>query len=280
VGTILGIALAQAHAGNVAGAERVRNAALAIVESQLTAVRASRGALTASDPVGLVPALRTAAVQGIRALSAAKDANTSEIVRGFLQRLLARTDAADGFPATLAAQLSLSGETLSVADRRQLVWDCGARAIELNDRLGLRQVQQDFRHVLPADTPSVELAGRLVQLAAVARPSRAEALWGWYEQRCGDDQALPLTAMRIGASALTVGHASLALVVALRLRAEDSDAWAAHFGERSVAEAEKLSDELYGQLLGADPQRALEDFARFVGTVTSAIEFPASEAGV
>ncbi len=275
MGTILGIAVTQAQAGNVAGAERVRDAALTVLDLHLGAVRSSRGRLTEGESVGLVPALSTAAVQGIRALAVADDANTREIVLGFLQRVLTMTDTADGFSATLGAQLSLSGEGMSTSTTHQLLWDCGVRALELDDTLGLEQVRQHIVQLLPLDRRGVELGGRLVQFAALTRPRRAEALWRWHEQRGGDQEAFALTAIRIGASALTVGDASLALLVALRLRTTNADDWVAYFDGRAVAETESFADKLYGRLLGADPQIALQDFARFMGRAATAVEMPA-----
>jgi hypothetical protein len=84
----------------------------------------------------------------------------------------------------------------------------------------------------------------------VAQPFRAEGLWEWHEERCGDVDVFGLSALRIGATALIVGHATLALRVALRLRDGNVEVWTSFFEDEMNAEAEKIRDELYGQLLG------------------------------
>jgi hypothetical protein len=276
VGTLLGVAVAQARAGNAAGGDRVRDTLLAILDLHMSAVRAARGKLDGSESVGLIPPLRTAAVQAIRDLAAAPDANTHELVLGFLQRLLSLTDAADAFVATLAAQLGSTRTTLPVSTKLQLLWDCGARAIETGDELGLAQVRGQIARSLEREDRSVELGGRLVQFAALARANRAEGLWRWHVERAGAEERFTLSAMRIGASALNVGDASLALLVALKLRdlGTNADAWVAYFEDQEVAEGEKVIDQLYGGLLGADPQFALQEFARFVGRTAQAVRSP------
>jgi hypothetical protein len=80
--------------------------------------------------------------------------------------------------------------------------------------------------------------------------------------------------MRIGASALSVGYASLALTVALRLRGHDPNEWVAYFEQANVADTETAKDQLYGHLLGGDPQFALQEFARFMGEACNAVAEP------
>jgi hypothetical protein len=77
--------------------------------------------------------------------------------------------------------------------------------------------------------------------------------------------------MRIGASALRVGYASLALTVVLSLRNHDSAEWVAYFERDTVADEEQTHDQLYGHLLGPDPQLALQDFVRFLGAANKAV---------
>jgi hypothetical protein len=271
VGILLDMATTQARAGNVAGAERVRDAALSLLLLHLRGVRSSRGLPESDEPIGLIPALRTAAVQSVRALTDAPDANTREILLGFLQRLLELTDTADGFAATLAIQLGLLEQPLRETTTHQLLWDCGARAIEVDDGLGLRAVREQIERLLGHERRGVELGGQLVQLAAITRADRARALWRWHERRCREHKYFPLTAMRVGASALSVGNASLALTVALSLRGHDADEWLAYFEKAETADAETVSDQVSGHLLGADPQFALQEFTRFLGGATAAV---------
>jgi hypothetical protein len=99
---------------------------------------------------------------------------------------------------------------------------------------------------------------------------------GVAEERHGSTESFPLTAIRIGASALRVGYASLALAIALRLRDHDSEQWIAYFEQDVVADEEQTRDQLYGHLLGPDPQLALLDFARFMGDATKAVNMRAA----
>jgi hypothetical protein len=89
IGALLSLANAQARAGNVAGAERVRESLLELLRLHLRGVRSSRTLHDPEEQVGLIPALRTLAVQGIRALADSDDANTRELNLGLLQRTLA-----------------------------------------------------------------------------------------------------------------------------------------------------------------------------------------------
>jgi hypothetical protein len=268
---LLGVASAQSAGGNLSGAEQVRERALELIDLHLRAVRARRGS-NEEESIGMVPALRTAAVQGLGLLNAAGDPNSREVMLGFLHRLLALTDAADGFGTLLASQLAFTGERPSVDIVRQLLWDCGSRAIEVNDELALREVQQQVDRLLSREEGDISLGGRLAQFAAVTRPRRADELWRWHAGRTSTESTFPLTAIRVGASALLVGNASLALTAALALRTSNAKAWEDWFEQRDVADRETVNDQLYGRLLGADPQYALQEFVRFMARAVAAVK--------
>jgi hypothetical protein len=278
-GVLLGVSATQAALGNQAGAEEIAERALGLLDVHLTGIRAARGPVDEDESVGMIPALRTAAVQALRLHAAAADANSREVLLGFLQRLLELTDAADGFPATLAFQLGMQKPDLARPYVRQLLWDCGCRALETDDTASRRAVGEQIARRLGTERDAIELSGHLVQFATATQPQVAEREWARHVALAAQDrQGLELTGVRAGATALWLGDSSLAMTVALELRDLDVPAWRTHFEDRQVADSETLNSELYGQLLGSDPQRALQDFVDFTGRITDAVPAPAGSA--
>jgi hypothetical protein len=273
VGVLIGIAAAQAATGNQGGAQRIRDATLRLLKLHLGGMRASRDRnREREDTVGMAGVLRVSAVQALRLLDSPVDANTKEVLTGFLQRLLDLTDLADGFAVSLAGQLGRSGQKLGDSLISQLLWDCAVQALRVDDELGLRQVREQVNRLGGSAEWAVDLGGRIVQLAAVTRPPRAEHLWRWHHERAAQAQLFPLTAMRIGASALRVGNASLALTVALALRGNEPDKWRTYFDDFETADGETTRDLLYGTMLGADAQFALLEFVGFVDGAVRAVK--------
>lgn len=272
VGVLIGIAAAQAEAGNQAGAGRIRDATLKLLEVHLDAMRASRDrGSDREEIVGMAAVLRVSAVQALRLLGGPLDANTREIFTGFLQRLLEITDRADGFSTALASQLGRSGAQLEDTLTAQLLWNCAVQALRVDDDFGLQQIREQVERLGASAEWAVDLGGRIVQLAAITWPSQAEHLWDWHLQRVGEETLFPLTAMRVGASALRVGNASLALTVALALRGHDAAKWREFFDDHSTADRETVRDDLYGSMLGPDAQFALLEFVDFFGRSIRAV---------
>lgn len=268
-GLLLTLAASEAAAGNIGGAQRVRDGTLRLLELGLEAMRDARGGRP-DQTVGLMPALRTAAVQSLRLL-ATGDANSVEVTQSFLERLLDLTDTADAFAPTLLAQLRLTDPKPREGRMINLLWHCGVRVLRHDDTLGLFEIRDVLPEVLTDRQAATDLASRLVQLGAVTRPSRAEQLWDWYAEEFGREATFTLGAMRVGATALLAGNASLALTVALRISSFDANALEAHYGKDEIVEREELRDRFYGTLLGPDAQFALQEFARFTGATKAAI---------
>lgn len=272
VGVLIGIAAAQAEAGNQGGAGRIRDATLKLLEVHLDAMRASRDrGSDRGETVGMAAVLRVSAVQALRLLSGPLDANTREILTGFLQRLLEITDRADGFSTALASQLGRSGAQLEDTLTAQLLWDCAVQTLRVDDDFGLQQIREQVERLGGSAEWAVDLGGRIVQLAAITWPSEAERLWEWHIQRVAKETIFPLTAVRVGASALRVGNASLALTVALALRGQDAAKWREFFDDHSTADRETVRDDLYGSMLGPDAQFALLEFVDFFGRSVKAL---------
>jgi hypothetical protein len=264
VGVLVGILAGQAEMGNQGGAGRIRDATLKLLEIHLDAMRASRDrGAKQEDTVGMAAVLRVSAIQALRLLSERPDANTREILTGFLQRLLEITDRADSFSSAIATRLGRHGAKLDDGLTSQLLWDCAVQALTVNDDFGIQQIKEQVERLGGTDEWSVDLGGRIVQLAAVTWPTQGERLWDWHLQRVGGEAIFLLTAMRIGASALRVGNASLALAVALHLRGHDANKWRAFFDDHPTAGRESVRDDLYGAMLGPDAQFALLEFVDF-----------------
>jgi hypothetical protein len=215
--------------------------------------------------------LRVSAVQALRLLGGPLDANTREILTGFLQRLLEITDQADGFSTALATQLGRPAQQLDDALTAQILWDCAVQALRVDDDFSLQQIREQVARLGGSAEWAVDLGGRIVQLAAIAWPSEAERLWEWHLQRVAKEAIFPLTAIRVGASALRVGNASLALTVALALRGHDAAKWREIFDDHSTADRETVRDDLYGSMLGPDAQFALLEFVDFFGRSVKAL---------
>jgi hypothetical protein len=264
VGVLIGITATQAEAGNQGGAGRIRDATLKLLEVHLDAMRASRDrGSKREETVGMAAVLRVSAVQALRLLGGPLDANTREILTGFLQRLLEITDQADGFSTALATQLGRRAQQLDDALTAQLLWDCAVQALRVEDDFSLRQTREQVEHLGGSAEWAVDLGGRIVQLAAITWPSEAERLWEWHLRRVAKETIFPVTAIRVGASALRVGNASLALSVALALRNHDAAKWREFFDDHSTADRETIRDDLYGSMLGPDAQFALLEFVDF-----------------
>lgn len=274
VGVLLGLSLTLARDGNVAGAESVATALLRLMRIHLDAMRGARGETPDEGTIGLVPILRTAAVQSLRLLEDAYDANRREVILGLIDRLLWVTNNADAFPAFLATQTRVASNVSP--DRGSalelLLWSSGTRAIETGDEVGLRAVQDEIARGL-AVYPSFDLlSGTLLQFAALNRPNTAERYWKWHLDRVGVDTARRcLVAIRAGASALLAGGATVATLISLDLPRLNAQVWREYFEDRAVADRETVRSNLYGELLGADPQQALEDFVSFAGRAQGAV---------
>jgi hypothetical protein len=189
----------------------------------------------------------------------------------FLQRLLEITDRPDGFAVQLVGQLGDERKLPDAALVRQLLWDCAAQAIRIDDGLALEAIRRKVEGLEGSDDSMIELSGRIVQLAAANTPQRAEELWEWHTGWASDKPEFGLTAMRVGASSLRVGHATLALKTAIALRGDDIAAWRTYFESDGAAASEAIRDQLYGFLLGEDAQHYLLEFVDFAESVVTVI---------
>jgi hypothetical protein len=273
-GVLLGLASALANEGNVAGAESISTALLRLAHIHLRAMRTARGDTSDRETIGLVPVLRAVAVQSVRLLDDAPDPSRRDVILGLLDRLLWITDGADSFPASLATQArSVAGVSRDHGFALELLlWSCGTRAVETGDELGLRAVQDEIVRRMAAYPGFAGLSGRILQFAALNRAGTAERYWTWHRQHIGlDGVERCRIAIRAGASAFVAAGATLATLIALDLPRLDFQGLYEFFDDRSVADREAAASNLWGQLLGADPQKALQDFVRFCGRAQQAV---------
>jgi hypothetical protein len=147
------------------------------------------------------------------------------------------------------------------------MWDCGRRAVELGDRV-IRTLWWEAVVRLARDGQRrervIEMAGRVVQYASLLDSPGTEQTWQRLlremEPAEPRDQAV---VVRVGASALLVGHVSMALLVARCLPAEAWPRAAGLYDRPEMLEYESVSDKMYGHLLGPQADLALNEFVRF-----------------
>ncbi len=160
-----------------------------------------------------------------------------------------------------------------------LAWDAAQYALDVDDRFGLRTVRRELERQVGANvnrSGALDAAARIAQLAAFVRHERAVGDYRWFRRLAGsgaDDAATARLSLRVGGSAPLAGHLSLALEVALDLHDGfvDLDALDAFLERPEVADTERVHSDLHHAILGADPQYALQQFARFARDASRAI---------
>jgi hypothetical protein len=257
-----------AEAGNEPGASRVARRAVDVLHAHLRELEHARGPLPDGGIGAPVGVARTAALALSRALARADDPASREVLTGLAQRALPGCTQGDSFLAVLIGQVATFGDgegDPELAER--LLWDCGRRTVELADpvitRLWWESVARLARNQARHESV-LTMAGRVVQYASVVNSPGTERAWERLQRALDParprDQAI---IVRVGGSALLVGHVSLALVVA---RSLPEDAWPraeARNQDPAMLEYETVSDQIHGHLLGPQADVTLGDFVRF-----------------
>lgn len=255
-----------AEGGNEPGASRVARRAVEVLHAHLRALEHARGPLPDREIGAPVTAARTAALALSRALARADHPASREVLTTLAQRALSVCTQGDSFLAVLIGQLAGFGDDGGDPElATRLLWDCGRRTMELGDQVITRLWWESVvRLARAAQRENVlEMAGRVTQYASVLDSPGIEQTWRRLLQELDPAQTHDQSIIvRVGASALLVGHVSLALVVA---RCLPEGAWAHMEGlyERpAMLDYESASDKMYGHLLGPQSDLALGEFLR------------------
>ncbi len=267
IGALVELTSRLAEAGNEAGASRVARRAVEVLHAHVGALERARGPLPTGEVGAPVGAARAAALAVSRALQRGEHPATREVMTGLVQRALPGCTRGDSFLATLIEQLASFGSPDGDPDLAQrLLWDCGRRTVQLEDRVIARlwweAVVRLARDEERRDSV-IEMAGRVVQYASLIDSADAERAWGRLRGFLRPEQTRDqLIAVRIGASALLVGQVSLAVLVARFLAPAAWSSLATIYEQPTMLDWESASDQLYGHLLGAAPDLTLGEFVR------------------
>jgi hypothetical protein len=275
-GVLVSLAAQLAKEGNSAGAKRVAEQLAELVEVHLAAVRRSRGQAVQRHDVLPQPLLGTVVQQALSESRRDTTGDAMGVIGEILERVAQVTDRADTFAGLLAARLGVAYPAPDELPdfQQQVIWLAGLTALECEDSLGMSMVNERLgEHLKNQDQASkgTELAARLVQAAVWIAQARAADLYQWFGEHTEVGYVRLIGQLRIGAAALMAGHISLALNVAIDLRASDFDKLDAHLERREVAAHEQLESDLFHRLLGEDAQFNLQNFVRFAKQAAPAV---------
>jgi hypothetical protein len=268
IGALIELTSRLAEAGNEPGASRVAHRAVEVLHAHLGALHVACGAVPTGDVGAPVGVARSAALALSHALAGAEHPASREVLSGLAQRALPGCTQGDSFLAVLIGQLATFGDPEGDPGLAQnLMWDCGRRAVELGDRVIMRLWWESVALLArngPRRGAVLQMAGRVVQYASVLDSPSTESAWQRLlkELDLADTQQ-QLIVMRVGASALLVGNVSMALLVAHSL---PNGAWTGVeqlYKRPEMIDYETTSDQVYGHLLGAQADLALNDYVRF-----------------
>jgi hypothetical protein len=260
-----------AESGNEAGASRAAVRTVELLEGHLRGLEHGRGELPEGETGAPVVVSRTASLAIGRAMRRAEHPAVREVMSALIRRSLSVCTSGDPFLGTMVGELDprRSQAQLLVLD---LLEECGRAAVRLGDRV-VRDRWWEMITELARDEAlqrnARAAAGRMVQYSVLVASRTAEANWTRLAALLRDtDSNDIMTAARFGATALAIGQPSLSVLTARWL---PHDTWGRldqRYKSHEHMEWEKAHDQLYGHLLGAQPEAALEGFVRLGRAVT------------
>jgi hypothetical protein len=271
IAALIDLVLRLGEGGNEPAAARVARRAVELLDGHRGALEEVRGPVPrdVGAPVGVS---RTAALSAVNALARTRHPAAREALTGLIERALPKSERGDAFLLVVLARV---GDLLpdSLADAHTLIWHCGCRAVEIDDRLALRlwwDAVRSAMQIAASREQTLTLAGRVIQYAVLV--DSPLAVGGW-DQLSGMLSAVATgeqrIAIRAGASALLVGSTSFALRIALWLKGHAAwPGWQTYFQRAAVADYETAADQAYGHLLGPNVDSTLQDFVAFGQAVT------------
>lgn len=260
-----------AESGNEAGASRAAVRTVELLEGHLRGLERGRGKLPEAETGAPVVVSRTASLAIGRAMRGAEHPAAQEVMSALIRRSLSVCTSGDPFLGIMIGELDPrhSQAQLLVLD---LLEECGRAAV----RLGDRAVRGRWWEIMAELTDDQSLqrnaraaAGRMVQYSILVDSRTAEANWTRLAALLHDNDGQDImTAARVGASALAVGQPSVSVLTARWL---PDNAWEwldGRYKSEQHMQWEKARDQMYGHLLGAEPEAALEGFLRLGRAIT------------
>lgn len=273
VGILVELMTRQAAAGNEAGGHRIADSAVGLLETHLDGIEVGRANSGAGGPV---PALRTAAISVSYAFLRSDHPGEREVLHRFVRRLLPACGPGDPFCITLLAELKRVAPTRpESADA--LLWELGVRTAHLADPVLTRSWLMAFASLAPdsgdAGSPNaIDVAARVTALACYTDADVAHELLRALVPRLDLDSPEDVVGLlRIGAASVRSGALSVSLEVALECRGLDIGIWDQWASDHNLMRSEVLRNEMYGAILGPDPQRVLQRFLAFAKNLPASV---------
>jgi len=268
--------------GNPGGANRVADALIGLLADHLGACHRARGETAEAElghifPVNL--ALRSVLIGAVRGIGEADSATERTTFSAIVARALALSRAGDGAVAMAVNTLPGPREAALNSDERDVLWEAGARALHLEANSATEFIDGDLARRIEAHAGAadslLEIAARLTMLNVWVDQLSASKRWTWFSEntaQAANSEVRRIGVIRIGAAASLAGCWSVAIRVALAIRAENIAGLRTHLKDRSVSAWESFLSDQYGHLLGGDPEQAMVDFLDFAERLHAAVD--------
>jgi hypothetical protein len=278
VGALVGLTTRLAASGNVEAASRVADRLSALLTMSLKAARQKRGgsqnALWPRLPLAVV-----AANQAVATLKSSSDAAIGRTMTELLQRLAGLGQEDEGLPSVVATRFTAAFDVgHDIGLQINVLWIAACRAVDVSDSGAVGQVftrlddltALSSSEALTARAPgrAVDLAGWIGMYETWSRASWADGTYEWIANHGTDPAAQRVALHRLGAASLLAGNQSLATKIAFSFKGADP-ALRTYAEDRGNAQREQAMNQLYGLVLGDEPQWALLEYAEFVEAVTA-----------
>jgi hypothetical protein len=265
--------------GNPGGSNRVADALLDLLERHLGACHRARddGSTdrAATYPVDLV--LRSVLVYATQRIGESRNSSEQNALSEIARRALGLSQSGDSAAVMVTTALPSARDRALTAPELELLWLAGVRAIALRTRSEWSIVSGSLEGYLQKPGSSsitpVEIAGRLVLYSIWADQFEAPQRWQWFWKATAKVQTgeRVLYAVRVGAAALLAGCISAAIRIAQDLQGENIEGLRTYIKEEDISARESLLSQMYGSLLGSDPEEAMTKFLDFTESAHAAI---------
>jgi hypothetical protein len=265
VGALVGSAVRLASVGNTEAADRVNDRLLGLVA---TSLRAAGPAPDDQRPVTPVPISPLALVIVDRALAAIRGTQDSAVHATMTDLLQGIAAVGSDMPRVVIGRfLHAYGADEAPGLHVNVLWEACCRAIDADDSTAMTLAYERLEQ-LGDRGRALELLGWLAAYQVWVRPERSADALARVRAGTDADSMQQLVLHRLGAAALLAGHLSLGAEIAYGFVGRA--AALRGYAERDAAAAfENLRSELFGLLLGDDPQWALLEFADLVADLES-----------
>jgi hypothetical protein len=271
--------------GERGGAERASRAALALLREHLDQIHTSadEGPKDAKLFRPVVPAMRAAISSSISRLGDARTAIETDVLAQLIEGILDVARPSDAATVQVCSALNRIEDLISVQVAGRILVSAGLRALETDDDNAMAEVWRGFARRVrsPGGTAIESVALDAAHVAAAAMwlnyQSAARAwrrVWELIPYPDLPSQVVRFrAAVEIGASALVAGVISVAVDVALQLKAEnvDFDVLGAYLTQPGMLARIKAMSDLSSGYLGESPKDAVVNFIDFGRRVALAV---------